>query len=59
MNIKEIKCKVSPIETFEYPTKAKRPHFSVLNKKQIKNDFELEIPHWKSSLLKMLNQNKI
>jgi dTDP-4-dehydrorhamnose reductase len=58
ISIMNLTCKITPIETSEYPTKAKRPHFSVLNKKQIKKDFELEIPHWKSSLLKMLNQNK-
>ncbi len=36
MKIKGLKCKVFPIETSEYPTKAKRPHFSLLNKKKIK-----------------------
>lgn len=50
MKIKGLKCKVFPIETSEYPTRAKRPHFSVLNKKKIKDDFQLEIPHWKESL---------
>ena len=55
MKIKGLKCKIFPIETFEYPTRAKRPHFSVLNKKKIKDDFNLEIPHWKESLVLMLN----
>jgi dTDP-4-dehydrorhamnose reductase len=55
MKIKGLKCKVFPIETPEYPTKAKRPHFSVLNKKKIKDDFNLEIPHWKESLVLMLS----
>jgi dTDP-4-dehydrorhamnose reductase len=50
MKIKGLKCKVFPIETSEYPTRAKRPHFSVLNKKKIKDDFQIEIPHWKESL---------
>lgn len=54
MRIKKLNCKVSPIETFEYPTKAKRPHFSVLNKRKIKQDFKIEIPHWKESLMEML-----
>lgn len=58
MKIKKLKCKVFPIETFEYPTRAKRPHFSVLNKKKIKDEFQLEIPHWKESLKKMLVQNE-
>jgi dTDP-4-dehydrorhamnose reductase len=56
MKIKGLPCKIFPIESFEYPTKAKRPHFSVLNKKKIKDDFNLEIPHWKESLMIMLDQ---
>ena len=41
-----IKCKVQPIETKEYPTPAKRPPFSVLNKNKIKKTFGLDIRHW-------------
>ncbi len=48
--IKGIQCKVNPIETKDYPTPAKRPPFSVLNKGKIKVDFDLEIPHWRESL---------
>ena len=50
MNIGKVDCKVKPIETKDYPTPAKRPHFSVLNKSKIKNDFEIEIPYWRDSL---------
>lgn len=50
MNLSNINCNVLPIETKEYPTPAPRPSFSVLNKNKIKTDFNLEIPHWKSSL---------
>lgn len=50
MNLSNIKCNVLPIESREYPTPAPRPSFSVLNKNKIKADFNLEIPHWKSSL---------
>lgn len=45
-----IQCKVSPLETADYPTKAKRPHYSVLNKKKIKTTFGITIPHWEESL---------
>ncbi|HEY9016787.1 dTDP-4-dehydrorhamnose reductase [Thiomicrospira sp.] len=45
-----ISCDVSPIETKDYPTPAKRPHYSVLNKAKIKQDFALAIPYWKDSL---------
>jgi dTDP-4-dehydrorhamnose reductase len=43
-------CKVNPIQTKDYPTLAKRPHFSVLNKSKIKADFKIEIPGWRDSL---------
>jgi dTDP-4-dehydrorhamnose reductase len=45
-----IECKTSPIETKDYPTPAKRPHFSLLNKNKIKATFALEIPYWRDSL---------
>ena len=43
-------CKVNPIETKDYPTKAARPHYSVLNKSKIKQTFNISIPHWEASL---------
>lgn len=43
-------CKVNPIETKDYPTKAARPHYSVLNKSKIKQTFNITIPHWEVSL---------
>lgn len=47
----EIKaCKVNPILTSEYPTKAKRPQYSVLSKSKIKNTFGITIPNWQDSL---------
>ena len=43
-------CKVKPIQTKDYPTLAKRPHYSVLNKSKMKTDFNIEIPYWRESL---------
>ena len=43
-------CTVNPIETKDYPTKAARPHYSVLNKTKIKQAFNITIPHWEASL---------
>ena len=45
-----ISCAVKPLHTTDYPTKAARPHYSVLDKTKIKNTFEIEIPHWEESL---------
>ena len=43
-------CKVHPVSTAQYPTKAVRPHNSVLDKTKIKETFHLTIPHWEESL---------
>ncbi len=50
MEIGGLDCKVNPIQTKDYPTLAKRPRYSVLNKKKIKADFKIEIPNWEESL---------
>ncbi len=47
-NIKN--CKILPLHTADYPTKAVRPHYSVLDKTKIKETFHIEIPHWEESL---------
>lgn len=49
-----VNCNIKPIETKDYPTPAKRPHFSVLNKSKIKNDFGIVIPYWRDSLEKCI-----
>ncbi|MBR5399853.1 MAG: dTDP-4-dehydrorhamnose reductase [Bacteroidales bacterium] len=43
-------CKVLPCHSDEYPSKVKRPSFSVLDKSKIKQRFQIEIPHWRESL---------
>jgi dTDP-4-dehydrorhamnose reductase len=59
MTLGKVNCHVKPIETKDYPTPSKRPHFSVLNKSKIKNDFEIDIPYWRDSLAKcILKLNK-
>ena len=52
-----IKVKVNAIETFQYPTAAKRPYYSVLNKSKVKNTFQVEIPYWKDSLIDCLQKS--
>jgi len=50
-----INCQVKPIASQEFPTAAPRPHYSVLNKAKIKNTYQIEIPHWQTSLKKCLS----
>jgi len=45
-----IDCRVKPIETREYPTPARRPYYSLLNKGKIKREFGIEIRHWREAL---------
>jgi len=45
-----ISCKVTPVKSEEYITKANRPHYSVLDKSKIKTTYKLEIPYWRDSL---------
>lgn len=58
MKFSGYKCKVNPIETKDYPTPAKRPAYSVLNKNKIQNTFNIEIPYWRDSLEDCLNKLK-
>lgn len=61
MKMAKIECNINPIETSEYPTPAKRPHYSLLNKSKIKKEFGIIIPYWKDSLsncLKVMNERK-
>lgn len=48
--IAKFKASVLPISSAEYPTPAKRPNYSVLNKNKIKNALGMKIPHWTESL---------
>ena len=43
-------CEVMPCRTADYPVKAKRPHYSVLDKTKVKETFGIGIPYWKDSL---------
>lgn len=54
--LSSVKCRVNPITTDQYPTPATRPHYSLLNKDKIKNDFNLSIPYWRESLKHCLEQ---
>jgi len=46
----EVDMKVTPVASSAFVTKAKRPHYSVLDKSKIKAAFNIEIPYWRDSL---------
>jgi dTDP-4-dehydrorhamnose reductase len=53
-------CRVDPIPTSQYPTAAKRPHYSLLDKALIRATYGIQIPEWRESLavcLKLLKAN--
>ncbi len=50
------KCKVIPCTTAEYGAKALRPHYSVLDKSKFQRTFEIEIPEWRESLEKCIDE---
>lgn len=51
-----LSCSVQAIESKDYPTKAARPFYSVLNKARIKTEFSLAIPHWQDELQACINE---
>ncbi len=52
--LSHIHCQVNPIATEAYPTPAKRPRYSVLDKSKIKEAFALDIPYWRTALKECL-----
>lgn len=53
-------CRIIPCHTSEFPTKATRPAYSVLDKTRFKETFRMDIPHWREALIycmKRLTEN--
>ena len=50
------RCRIEPCRSSEFPTKAVRPGYSVLDKTKIKAVFGLEIPHWTESLKECISK---
>ena len=51
-------CEIRPCHSDEFPSKVKRPHYSVLDKTKVRNVFKVTISYWEDSLVKCLNQLK-
>ena len=52
----EHECEVRPLTTAEYPTKARRPAYSVLSKEKIRATFGVQVPEWRDSLARYLEE---
>jgi dTDP-4-dehydrorhamnose reductase len=53
------RCDIQPCHSDEFPSKVRRPHFSVLDKTKVKATFGIAIPHWKQSLKKCIEELNI
>ena len=49
-------CLVKPLHTTEYPTAARRPAYSVLDKTKIKETYDIVIPYWEESLAECIRE---
>ena len=47
-------CEIKPCTTADYPTKAQRPHYSVLDKSKVVATFGISSPNWQDSLKRMI-----
>lgn len=43
-------CNLTPINSDQFPTPAKRPNYSVLDTQKIEKELNLHIPHWETAL---------
>ena len=48
--------KLKKLKTEDYPTKARRPKYSLLDKSKFENTFNIQIRDWRTSLIEMLKQ---
>lgn len=55
-DLSNTKVHVRPIKTAAYPTRAKRPHYSVMDKSKAVSVFKIDIPYWRDSLAKCLER---
>ena len=56
MKQSKLNCRVNPITTSEYPTRAVRPKYSVLDTSKIQRTFGINIPLWKNALRRCIRE---
>ncbi|MFI3267041.1 MAG: dTDP-4-dehydrorhamnose reductase [Rikenellaceae bacterium] len=54
MDTANLNCMVEPVDSSQYPTKAARPAYSVMDKSKIKAHFGISIPQWQESVSKCI-----
>lgn len=50
-------CRVEPCMTAQFPSPARRPQYSVLDKSKVKETFGIEVPHWRESLQLLIDEH--
>lgn len=51
-------CDVQPCRSEEFPQKAERPHYSVLDKSKVKADFNFRLPYWRDAVAECIRRIK-
>jgi dTDP-4-dehydrorhamnose reductase len=46
---------VLPINTSDYPTRARRPAYSVLDAQLLRGEYQISLPDWRSALATTLS----
>ena len=52
-------CRINPCHSSEFPTPVTRPSYSVLDKTKIKKTFDIDIPHWRDSMMYCIKRLQI
>lgn len=54
VNASGLSCRIEPILSKDFPSAAKRPAYTVMDKSKIRENYNIDIPHWRTSLKKCL-----
>lgn len=52
-------CRINPCHSSEFPSPVTRPSYSVLDKTKIKKAFDIDIPHWRDSMIYCIKRLQI